>query len=531
MSRRDTDVIVWLLTFIGIAIVVMGGLTLVADSLEKSRPTLASQISMIASNTTLSEFDLPYTTEQIEQGLRLYQMNCASCHGLNDGNVQVNLIGKPLVNNTFIQEHDDVAIVEMIINGRGVDDPMNTSGITMPAKGGNPNLTEEDIHNIVAYLRTLENGLDVQVIDDGEALPENDEYRWEKVVGDFDNAIFVTAANDNTERLFVMEQTGYVLVVENGEYLPEPFLDISHLLPLSVYHGSYTEQGLLGLAFHPRYAENGYFFVSYTAQDGSSVIARYQVSATNPNLADSNSAEIILTHPQPFPDHNGGNLAFGPDGYLYMGFGDGGRPAEPNYYAQQPNTLLGKLIRIDVDSDTPYTIPPDNPFIDVPDFRPEIWAIGLRNPWRFSFDRVTGDLWIADVGQWRIEEINYQPVGVGGQNYGWSVYEGTEPYLEDATLTILPHTPPILEYTHDEGCSVTGGYVYRGQALPELHGQYFYGDYCSGRIWLATRQPDGVWTSQLFMETGFVISSFGEDYNGELLLVDYKGGIYRLIRK
>lgn len=507
---------------------------LMAEGLTPESSTEPATIPTAEAVATIEEtgplLELPYASEQIELGHNAYQINCASCHGVNDGTIQANLIGKMLVNNTFIQSNDDDTIAQMISNGRTVDDPLNTSGIAMPARGGNPRLTDEEVYNIVAYLRTLDNGMpaiDIETV----GLPENEDYVWEKVVGDFDNAIFVTAANDNTDRLFVMEQTGYVLVVDDGNYLETPFLDVSHLLPLSVYHGSYTEQGLLGLAFHPNYAANGTFFISYTDASGASVIAKYRVSADDPNVADLNSAEIILTHPQPFPDHNGGNLAFGPDGYLYMGFGDGGRPAEPNYNSQRPDTLLGKMIRIDVDSASPYAIPPDNPFVDTAGFLPEIWAIGLRNPWRFSFDRATGDLWIADVGQWRLEEIDFQPANVGGQNYGWSAYEAIDVYLEDETLTITPHTEPVLYYTHDQGCSVTGGYVYRGAAMPDLQGKYVYGDYCSGRIWTASQTEDGTWANELFMETGFVISSFGEDDDGELLLVDYKGGIYRLVPK
>lgn len=541
MDRSDTNSSASLLTIVGLlgvliaVIVILGGeLMLEDDSAEDTSLAVESVDSEVVDAEPTEEAVVASVDTEIDDqvafGAELYQINCASCHGANDGAVQANLVGPVLLNNAYLQENDDATVLQMLINGRAADDPANVSGIAMPARGGNPRLTDDDLVAIVAYLRSIEDS--ATATDESEVANDVDSsnYTWEKVVGDFDNPTLITTANDGTDRIFVMEQTGFILVAENGTYRDTPFLDVSALLPLSVYGGSYTEQGLLGLAFHPNYIENGQFFISYTDVDGTSVIARYTVSADDPNVADANSAEIILTYPQPFEDHNGGHLAFGPDGYLYMGFGDGGRPAEPNYFSQEPDTLLGKMIRIDVDSASPYAIPDDNPFVDDPNFRPEIWALGLRNPWRFSFDRATGDLWIADVGQWRLEEVNYQPAdSTGGQNYGWSAFEATDTYLEDETLTIEPHAEPVLQYEHDEGCSVTGGHVYRGEAMPELQGMYIYGDYCSGRVWTASQQSDGTWQSELFMETGFIISSFGEDNDGELLLLDYKGGVYRLV--
>jgi glucose/arabinose dehydrogenase len=310
----------------------------------------------------------------------------------------------------------------------------------------------------------------------------------------------------------------------------EPFLDVTDLLLLRVSQGIYTEQGLLGLAFHPDYEKNGIFFINYSNTQGDSVVARYRVMPDNPDRADPASGVILLTVDDPFEDHNGGDLVFGPDGYLYIGFGDGGRPAEPNYNSQDPQKYLGKMLRIDVNADT-YTIPPDNPFVNDPDYLPEIWALGLRNPWRYSFDPETGDLYIGDVGQWHIEEIDFQPAdSKGGENYGWSAYEGSEIYLEDETV-LGEHTPPIIEHIHDEAQSITGGYVYRGQMLPGLWGKYIYGDYIGGLVWIAYRDEAGVWQHPLLMDTGFVISSFGEDEQGEIYLVDYKGGIYRLDRR
>jgi len=352
-------------------------------------------------------------------------------------------------------------------------------------------------------------------------------YQWTPIADNLDNSLYITHAGDN--RLFALEQTGNILVIEDGQILPDPFLEISDLLPDAVFQGGYSEQGLLGLAFPPDYQQTGLFYISYTDVNGHSILARYTVSTEDPNLANPDSALEVLKVEQPFPDHNGGNINFGPDGYLYMGFGDGGNVNEPNTRSLDSNLLLGKMIRIDV-STQPYTIPSDNPFINDSAYRPEIWSMGLRNPWRFSFDRATGDLYIGEVGQWEWEEIDFQPVGVGGQNYGWSAYEGRHIYLPDAPEP-LPVTMPIHEYSHTEGCSVTGGYVYRGSNLPELQGYYFFGDYCGGQIWAAYRTESGTWFATLFMDTEYIISSFGEDAFGELYLVDYKGTIYRLEAK
>lgn len=331
--------------------------------------------------------------------------------------------------------------------------------------------------------------------------------------------LFVTPVPDDTGRLFVVDQPGQILIIQDGALLETPFLDISEIV-----NDGGNEQGLLGLAFHPDYAENGYFFVNYTAQDGSTIVARYSVSTDDPNVADPTSENIVIEIEQPFENHNGGMLAFGPDGYLYIGMGDGGSGGDPRNNGQDPFTLLGSMLRLDINTE-PYAIPPDNPFANGEAGRPEIWAIGLRNPWRFSFDRATGDLYIADVGQNKYEEVNFQPAdSTGGENYGWNVYEGLHSYEGrelDGTVR------PIAEYSHDLGCSVSGGYVYRGSELPELAGVYLYADYCTGTIWWL-QNTDGTWNGDVFMNTDLLISSFGEDANGEIYVVDQAGRIFKL---
>jgi len=364
------------------------------------------------------------------------------------------------------------------------------------------------------------------------AVPLGEDYQWQTVAGGFNSPLLAANAGDGTGRLFVVEQDGYIFVVNaaDGSYDEfAPFLDVSHLLSRDVFQGGYTERGLLGLAFHPNFAENGLVFINHTDANGNTVIARYQVAADNPNVLDVSSRTELLTIPQPFYDHNGGNMAFGPDGYLYISVGDGGSLGDnPGAPAQDLSMLLGKMLRIDVNDET-YRVPEDNPFVGVEGAQPEIWAYGLRNPWRFSFDRETGDLYIGDVGQFSYEEINFQPAGdAGGENYGWYNYEGMHPYMERSAPENM--TLPVAEYPHRVGCSVTGGYVYRGSALPELQGIYFFGDYCSGRIWTLLRNADGEWQVQPFMQTGFTISSFGEDEAGELYVVDFKGDIARLVR-
>jgi glucose/arabinose dehydrogenase len=285
-----------------------------------------------------------------------------------------------------------------------------------------------------------------------------------------------------------------------------------------------NEQGLLGLAFHPDYEHNGFFYVNYTRGGGDTVIARYQVSADQ-NMSDPASEVKLLEVNQPFPNHNGGVVAFGPDGFLYLGLGDGGAAGDPFGNAQSLTTFLGKILRIDVDSGDPYTVPIDNPFM-TGNVAHEIWAYGLRNPWRFSFDRATGDLFIADVGQGDWEEVDVLPGGsAGGANFGWDYREGAHDYAGDAPAGLIE---PVAEYSHSEGgCSVTGGDVYRGPSLPEWQGIYLYGDFCSGLIWGMIRSGDS-WQAPILFDTAFGISSFGEDEAGELYLADLNGAVYRL---
>ena len=360
------------------------------------------------------------------------------------------------------------------------------------------------------------------------AQVDTTKYQWVEVASGFDRPLLVTNAGDGTGRLFVVEQTGLIWVVQDGQTSDQPFLDISGLLSDDVFRGAYSERGLLGLAFHPDYKTNGTFFIDYTDTNGNSVVARYKVSADDPNKADPTSATTILTQQQPYENHNGGNLAFGPDGYLYIAFGDGGSQGDPQRNGQNINTFLAKILRIDVNADT-YTVPDTNPFVGQADAKSEIWAYGLRNPWRFTFDRKTGDLYIGDVGGDDFEEIDFQAAdSKGGEDYGWSAWEGNEQHPQvQATGDAVA---PVATYSHKDGCSISGGYVYRGEKLPELDGIYFFGDYCNGRIWTLERNSGGQWTTTLsdWPPGKFVISSFGQDEAGELYLVDYKGAIYRL---
>lgn len=344
---------------------------------------------------------------------------------------------------------------------------------------------------------------------------------WKPVVAGLVRPVGVAHAGDGTQRLFIIEQPGRILIVKDGSLLPTPFLDIRERVD-----SSGNEQGLLGLAFSPNYVENGYFYVNYTNLGGNTMIARFSRSSNDSNLADPGSETQILAIDQPFPNHNGGMLAFGPDGYLYIGVGDGGSAGDPLGNGQSLDTLLGKILRIDVNSNELYTSPSDNLFADGQ--RPEIWAYGLRNPWRFSFDRMTGDLYLGDVGQSMLEEIDFLPAGSpAGANFGWNYFEGTEPY-EGLPPNGVQLISPIAQYTHSEGCSVTGGVVYRGEKLLSWYGIYLFGDYCSGTIWGLFRDDIGVWQSQqLFVDAGN-ISSFGEDESGEIYLADLQGIIYRL---
>ena len=332
--------------------------------------------------------------------------------------------------------------------------------------------------------------------------------------------ISLTDAGDGSGRLYANEQAGSIRVIEaDGTLRPQPFLDIGD----RVLSGG--ERGLLGLAFHPDFGQNHRFFVDYTAKDdGHTVIAEY--TAADGLRADPASERILLTVPQPYANHNGGQLAFGPDGDLYIGMGDGGSGGDPHGNGQNTNALLGKLLRIDVDgapaSGRAYAIPDTNPFAAVGG-APEVWAYGLRNPWRFSFDRETGDLYIADVGQGSWEEIDRQPSdSPGGENYGWNVMEGRQCYGND-TCDQTPFVKPIAEYGHDQGCSVTGGFVYRGAEQPDLTGVYVFADYCSGIVF--TLQVDeGTVAPKVVAQTQLGITSFAQAGDGEIYAVDQRGG-------
>lgn len=339
----------------------------------------------------------------------------------------------------------------------------------------------------------------------------------------------VDIAHAGDGRLFIVEKAGRIRIIDSdGSILPQPFLDIDARV-----NSLASERGLLGLAFHPDYTDNGYFFVNYTNNSGDTRISRFSVSAGNANQADPNSERILLEVDQPFNNHNAGDLNFGPDGYLYIGLGDGGSADDPGNRAQNRQNLLGKMLRIDVDNGDPYSIPEDNPFAFDDFTLDEIWAIGLRNPWRFSFDRLTGALWIADVGQNRWEEVNYQPPGSpGGQNYGWRCYEGSAAFNLSGCQSSGEYTFPVQTYSNSNsvGCSITGGYVYRGVQYPDMYGYYIYTDYCSGRFWSIAPDGQGGWRNAELANldnTEFV--SFGEDNQGELYVAAISDGIiYKL---
>jgi glucose/arabinose dehydrogenase len=331
----------------------------------------------------------------------------------------------------------------------------------------------------------------------------------------------VAHAGDGSGRLFIVEQRGRIRIWRNGTLEPTPFLDITNRV---LYGG---ERGLLSVAFPPQFAEKQYFYVNYTRTNGGpSVVARFFVSSGDPDVAEAASEERLLTVPQPFSNHNGGQMAFSPvDGYLYIGLGDGGSGNDPLNASQNKTNLLGKILRIGVEpaNGASYAVPTNNPFSGNADFRPEIWALGVRNPWRFSFDRLTGDLYVADVGQGEWEEINVQPAeSSGGENYGWRIMEGYHCTGLDTCAT-NGLTMPTWEYDHTLGCSVSGGEVYRGKVWSPMYGAYLYADYCSGRIW-GLREIGGAWTNVQLLDAPFNVTTFGSDEYGELYLSDYNGG-------
>jgi glucose/arabinose dehydrogenase len=342
------------------------------------------------------------------------------------------------------------------------------------------------------------------------------------VAGGLTAPLYLTAPPGDA-RLFVVEQPGRIRVIVGGALQATPFLDLTD----RVSYGG--ERGLLSVAFHPAYASNGYFYVAFTDSTGDVRVERYRVS-TDPNLADKASVkQILVVGHRTYSNHNGGLVAFGPDGKLYVGLGDGGGGGDALGSGQNRGTLLGKLLRIDVDAGDPYAVPPDNPFVSATGARGEIWAYGLRNPWRFAFDREAGRLYIADVGQSSREEVDVVSATSGGLNYGWNVMEGDECYdagsCNQAGLTL-----PVLAYGHSDGCSITGGYVYRGQSISALRGTYFYSDYCSG--WLKSFRYDGAVQDQRDWGMGLgSVLSFGEDAAGELYVLTAAGKVYSLISR
>ena len=347
-----------------------------------------------------------------------------------------------------------------------------------------------------------------------------------RVAGGFDDPVDLQVPAGERARLFVVEQRGRIRIVRNGAVVGQPFLDIAGRISAG------GERGLLGLAFHPRFAENGRFYVNYTDLRGDTHISEFRAPA-NADVADAGSERELLFVRQPFSNHNGGGLAFGSDGFLYIGLGDGGSGGDPQGNGQSLGTVLGKMLRIDVNAGSPFGIPSNNPFLGVSGAAPSIWAYGLRNPWRFSFDSANGDLYIGDVGQNAVEEVNYAPAGRGGQNYGWNIAEGTRCFRPASGCSFNGLTGPVAEYDHSAGCSITGGVVYRGCRLPGYSGHYFYADYCTALVrsfriqnGQATDQRD--WTSPLGRGLNNP-TAFGRDDEGEVYLVDHDGEIYKIV--
>lgn len=347
------------------------------------------------------------------------------------------------------------------------------------------------------------------------------------VLSGLDQPTYLTHAGDS--RFFITEQPGRIRIAQEGRLLEAPFLDLTDRVGSRA-----SEQGLLSVAFHPQYAENGFFYVDYTDVNGDTVVSRFRVADDDPNRADPGSESILLTVNQPYGNHNGGQLLFGPEGYLYVGMGDGGSAGDPQNNGQNPATLLGSLLRLDVtnvDETASYAIPPDNPFADGESGRREVWAYGLRNPWRFAFDALTGDLYVADVGQNQYEEVNTVTGGQGGGvNYGWNIMEGFHCFRTPDCQQEGLHLP-VVEYSHSEGgCSITGGDVYRGARFPALTGNYFYGDFCSGYVWSLLGDEQGEWRASQspVVTVDGNITTFGQDVDGELYLLTQQGTIYHI---
>ena len=367
------------------------------------------------------------------------------------------------------------------------------------------------------------------------------------IAKNFEKPLYITNYPNKNDKLLVIEQEGIIQIIENNIISEIPFLDISNRVHQPLYPGD--EMGMLGLAFDPNFNKNNNFYINYVDRDGFTIISRFIV---NKNLGDKNSEQILIKLKQPYPNHNGGFIEFGADNYLYIGIGDGGSVGDPENRAQNLSNLFGTILRIDVSNHKNYKIPKDNPFYNSNKFKSEIWHYGLRNPWRFSFDKETGDMYIGDVGQNNWEEINFQPSdSQGGMNFGWKILEGTHCYPDDDKNCSTEGTVlPLFEYPNDanyiktiigikqkkmQGCSVTGGYVYRGKNKPKLYGRYFFGDYCTGKVWSLNNNNGNIEViehTQELLETmnkkQFYLSSFGEDEDGELYLINYSGEIYSI---
>ncbi len=393
-----------------------------------------------------------------------------------------------------------------------------------PTDQPTPGTTEEPTSSVVPSDGPPQTPPPSTTAPSGSFDPDGIRLALEPFASGFARLTFVTHAGDGTGTLYAVEQPGRIVPVTPGDVQGAPLLDITDRV------GSGGERGLLGLAFHPDFESNGRFFVNYTNKQGNTVVSEFVRGASG--TVDAAAERVLLRVNQPYPNHNGGMVAFGSDGYLYIGLGDGGSAGDPHNNGQRLDTHLGKILRIDVNSGDPYGIPQDNPFANGQDGAlPEIWSLGQRNPWRFSFDRATGAMFIADVGQNEFEEINAEPAGVGGRNYGWKIMEADRCYANEG-CSRRGLTLPVAIYSHSEGCSVTGGYVYRGGAFPQLFGGYVFSDYCSGRLWaLNAQRALDVGSAQIIDlgEVGFSPSAFGEDEAGELYVVNHNGSILRLV--
>lgn len=348
--------------------------------------------------------------------------------------------------------------------------------------------------------------------------------RLEEVVSGLERPVDIASPPDD-DRLFVLEQPGRIRIIRDGEVLPAPFLDIT-----SQVGSTGNEQGLLGIAFHPDYQSNGQFYINYTDTDGDTRVERYRVSAANPDRADPGSAHLIIGYSQPYRNHNGGQVLFGPDGMLYIPTGDGGSGGDPEGHGQNLESLLGKMLRIDVDGGDPYAIPGDNPFVGRSDVRHEIWAYGLRNPWRVAFDAQENLLYIADVGQNAYEEVSVVAADESGLNFGWNIMEASHCFEPRILCSRDGLVLPVIEYPRSQGISITGGYVYRGEEIPELRGRYLYADF--GQSWIRALRYQGagaVDDSELDMDGVNQITSFGVDRHGEMYVATLTGTIYKFV--